>query len=263
MPVDLGIAEKQRSTPFYRDEKGRAYSKTEGPNACEKCFLRELNGCSALQENELADYMHLSQSYTYSRRSNLFNQGEAALNCYIVTKGVARLYRLLSDGRRQIISFALPGDFLEFHQQEWFTASADAVTNVNICRFSKQELFQFIADKPHILNKFYSLVYEGLSQSHEQIMMLGCRSAEERVASFLLNLRERFKKIGYISITLPLVMSRQDIADFLGLTIETVSRTFTKLVKDRRIIIVPDGVRILDLPNLKNIAKGIKENVFY
>jgi CRP/FNR family transcriptional regulator, anaerobic regulatory protein len=86
------------------------------------------------------------------------------------------------------------------------------------------------------------------------MMLLGRRTAEEKVVSFLLLMRGRWAKLGRPSVTVPLPMSRQDIADFLGLTIETVSRTFTKLAKDRTIVIVPDGVRLMNLERLESLA---------
>ena len=74
------------------------------------------------------------------------------------------------------------------------------------------------------------------------MLLLGRRSAEEKVAAFLLNLQSRYGRIGAMSVTVPLPMSRQDIADYLGLTIETVSRTMTRLAREKAVVIVPDGV---------------------
>ena len=87
-------------------------------------------------------------------------------------------------------------------------------------------------------------------------MLLGRRTAEERVVAFLLRLRERWARLngGRASATVPLPMSRQDIADYIGLTIETVSRTFTKLAKERTLLIVPDGVRLTNLQRMETLA---------
>ena len=85
-------------------------------------------------------------------------------------------------------------------------------------------------------------------------MQLGRRTAEEKLVTFLLATRDRWAKLGPVSVTVRLPMSRQDIADFLGLTIETVSRTFTKLVKDKTILIVPDGVRLMNLERMAALA---------
>jgi CRP/FNR family transcriptional regulator len=93
-----------------------------------------------------------------------------------------------------------------------------------------------------------------LSLAQDQMLLLGRRSAEEKIAAFLLNLQGRYGRIGVTSVTVPLPMSRQDIADYLGLTIETVSRTMTKLAREKLLVIVPDGVRLLDRPRLVRMA---------
>lgn len=106
------------------------------------------------------------------------------------------------------------------------------------------------------MKKLHEFASHELTLAQDQIVLLGRRSAEERIAAFLISLRDRMRRVGHVSITLPLPMSRQDIADFLGLTIETVSRTFTKLSKDKRILIVPDGVRLIDTERLEKLAMG-------
>ena len=88
------------------------------------------------------------------------------------------------------------------------------------------------------------------------MLLLGRRSAEERVAAFLLGMRDRLLRLGHHSVTLPLPMSRQDIADYLGLTIETVSRTITKMAKNKLLLVVPDGIRLLDSARLGALTGG-------
>jgi CRP/FNR family transcriptional regulator len=86
------------------------------------------------------------------------------------------------------------------------------------------------------------------------MLLLGRRTADEKVAAFLLNLQARYGRIGAMSVNVPLPMSRQDIADYLGLTIETVSRTLTKLAKEKTVLVVPDGVRLLSTDRLDQLA---------
>jgi len=86
------------------------------------------------------------------------------------------------------------------------------------------------------------------------MLLLGRRTAAEKVAAFLLNLQTRYSRIGTPSVTVPLPMSRQDIADYLGLTIETISRTLTRLAREKIIVIVPDGVRLLHPERLDQLA---------
>jgi CRP/FNR family transcriptional regulator, anaerobic regulatory protein len=173
---------------------------------------------------------------------------------YNLLEGVMRLYKLLPDGRRQIVGFALPGDFLGIAISARNNFSADAVGAVAVCRFSRTAFMQFIADKPHLLRRINELVIRELGQAQDHMVLLGRRSAEEKVASFLIGWRVRLARLGDATNTLPLPMGRQDIADFLGLTIETVSRTFTKLERDGVIEIVPGGVRLVDLERVEVLA---------
>jgi CRP/FNR family transcriptional regulator, anaerobic regulatory protein len=130
------------------------------------------------------------------------------------------------------------------------------VTETVACRFSRKNFTVFVDEKPHLLRRLHEFASHELSLAQDQMVLLGRRSAEERVAAFLIGLRDRFARIGQVSVTLPLPMSRQDIADFLGLTIETVSRTFTKLSKDKAILVVPDGVRLVQPERLEALAAG-------
>jgi len=242
------IAEKQNTQLFPLQQESHV--------RCDQCAIRNLSLCRAVQSLEIRKYMALGTTFSVSAKHNLFTQGEAASHIYIITQGIARLYKMLPDGRRQIVGFALPGDILGINQGESFSVSADAITNLTACCFSKQRYFEFIMDKPHILQELLTLTKNELSLAQEQIVLLGQRSAEERVAAFILGLRNRMKRSQHLSVTIPLMMSRQDIADYLGLTTETISRTLSKLMKSRLILIVPDGVRILNLQRLYELVAG-------
>jgi CRP/FNR family transcriptional regulator len=171
-----------------------------------------------------------------------------------VLEGVMRLYKLLPDGRRQIVGFALPGDFLGLSATERYAISADAVGSVAVCRFVKGPFSRFVEGKPNLLRRIHEFATRELSGAQEQMVLLGGRSAEEKVASFLVKWRDRLAQIGSATAITPLPMNRQDIADYLGLTIETVSRTFTKLERDGVIEIVPGGVRLADSARAEALA---------
>jgi CRP/FNR family transcriptional regulator, anaerobic regulatory protein len=186
--------------------------------------------------------------------ATIFGRGEDADWVYVVTQGVARLYTLLPDGRRQIVGFALPGDFLGLAMGERHPFSADAIEPVTACQFRRTDFSALVDAKPHLLRRLHEFATHELTLAQDQMMQLGCRTAEEKLVTFLLATRDRWAKLGPVSVTVRLPMSRQDIADFLGLTIETVSRTFTKLVKDKTILIVPDGVRLMNLERMAALA---------
>jgi CRP/FNR family transcriptional regulator len=184
----------------------------------------------------------------------LFMSGEVARSVHNLTSGVARLYKLLPDGRRQVIGFALPGEFLGMAPSDRYTFSADAIDAVSICRLSLEAFTQFIGQRPHFLLKINEFAARELMLAQEQMLLLGRRTAEEKVATFLVGWRERLAHIGDERQTISLPMSRLDIADYLGLTIETVSRTLTRFEREKMLVIVTGGVRLLDSTRAEAMA---------
>lgn len=225
-----------------------------GEHGCDACGVRLFSVCAVLSAEELAALEALSHLARFAPKQALFDQGASAEHVFNVTEGVVRLYKLLPDGRRQIVGFALPGDFLGIALLDQYGVSAEAVTDVAACRFSRKAYAGFVDANPHLLRRLHEFASHELSLAQDQMVILGRRSAEERLAAFLVSFRDRLRRIGHTSVTLPLPMSRQDIADFLGLTIETVSRTFTKLGSAKALLVVPDGVRIADPARLEALA---------
>src|SRR5712664_1468225 len=223
-----------------------------GPNgqACIDCAVRPLSICAALDSAELRELDHLGRHVHFGPRETVFAQEQMTTSFYNLLEGVMRLYKLLPDGRRQIVGFALPGDFLGMTTSARHSFSADAIGAVAVCRFSRTSFAQFIADKPHLLRRMNELAVRELSQAQDHMVLLGRRSAEEKVIGW----RDRLAQLGSPSKTVALPMSRQDIADFLGLTIETVSRTFTKLERDRVIEILPGSICLLDPARAEALA---------
>lgn len=221
---------------------------------CASCGVRLVSVCAALDAEDLACLEQIARSACFPARATLFSQGDPADAVFTITSGVARLYKLLPDGRRQIVGFALPGDFLGLAMEETNAVSVDAVSPVTACRFPRKAYSALVDTKPNLLRRLHGFATHELTMAQDQMMLLGRRTAEERVVAFLLGLRERWAALGALSVTVPLPMSRQDIADFLGLTIETVSRTFTKLARDRSILIVPDGVRLVNLERMETLV---------
>ncbi len=222
---------------------------------CATCKVRCQSVCAALEPVEWQEFERVADTAVLPPGTTLFTQGDAAGHVHTVTAGTVRLYKLLPDGRRQIVGFALPGDFLGLALDAAYGLSADAVDEVTVCRFSRRIYTGLVDAKPHLLRRLHRFATHELTLAQEQMTLLGRRSAEEKLASFVLGLRRRQGAVqGRESVTVTLPMSRQDIADFLGLTIETVSRTFTRLAKARALMVVPDGVRVLDLDLLEATA---------
>lgn len=218
---------------------------------CEGCSTREFGICSLLDACQLREFrrrVHFDDCVT------IFSEEEISTSFINVLEGVMRLYKMLSDGRRQIVGFALPGDFLGMNGSNRHKFSADAIGAVTVCQFSSATFGYFIEDKPHLLRRINELVIRELSQARDHMVLLGRRSAEEKIAAFLLGWRHRLVPLHGVTDMVPLPMSRRDIGDYLGLTIETVSRTFTKLERDGIIDIIHGGVKLVDLRRVEVLA---------
>ncbi|MEH3148525.1 MAG: helix-turn-helix domain-containing protein [Methylobacterium frigidaeris] len=221
---------------------------------CAECGVRLVSVCAALTGDELDRLEALSQRLRLDARQALFHQDDRAGAVYNVTEGMMRLSRLLPDGRRQIVGFAMVGDFLGLALPERFTVTAEALVPATLCRFDRHAFAGLVAGAPHLLQRLHERAGHELTLAQDHMVLLGRRTAEERVASFLLGLRARYGRVGRDSVTVELPMGRQDIADHLGLTIETVSRMLTRLDREKAILIVPGGVRLLDGARLERLA---------
>jgi CRP-like cAMP-binding protein len=167
---------------------------------------------------------------SFGPNEEIFGESEPAEYAYKVTKGAVRTYKILSDGRRQIGGFYLPGDIfgLEIGKEHQFSAEAINETTVVVIR--RSAVVSLAERNCGAARELWSYTGRELHRVQEHMMLL-VKSAQQRVACFLLEMSERLATTD--AVELP--MSRQDIADYLGLTIETVSRTMTQLVSDRAI----------------------------
>jgi CRP/FNR family transcriptional regulator len=221
---------------------------------CTACAVRSLSICGALDEADLAEFERIARHVHLSPHEALFTAGQVASSVHNLTAGVARLYKLLPDGRRQVIGFALPGDFLGTLPSDRYSYSADAIGAVSVCRFPADVFMHFIGQRPTFLLRINEFAARELMLAQEQMLLLGRGTAEEKVAAFLIGWRTRLAHIGDERQTISLPMSRQDIADYLGLTIETVSRTLTRFDREKMLVIVTGGVRLLDSTRAEAMA---------
>jgi CRP-like cAMP-binding protein len=177
----------------------------------------------------------------------LFLEGDEVEWLYQVISGVVRLTRLLADGRRQVIAFGYPGDIIGFPAGGVYNTDCESLTEVRLQPFRRAHL-ENAEDDPVLHAALMQSALREISAMQDHFMMLGRKSATEKLASFLCVLTERVgEELGaYRQVTLP--MSRSDIADFLGLTTETVSRMFTQLRKAAIIAIDNNHTIIIQKP---------------
>jgi len=221
---------------------------------CADCAVREFSVCASLDQAEMRDFEQLSRRIHFSACETVFAQDDMSLPLFSLVDGVIRLYKLLPDGRRQIVGFALPGDFLGMTTGDRHGVGADAIGPVTVCRIARAPFVRFSADKLKLLHRINELVVQELHRARDHMVLLGRRSAEEKVATFLVDWRDRLAELGGAADIVLLPMSRQDIADYLGLTIETVSRTFTKLERDGVLEIIAGGVCLRNPARVEALA---------
>lgn len=182
----------------------------------------------------------IGTSIRCARNSEVYGEGEPAETVYMVVSGAVRTYKLLSDGRRQIGDFHIEGEVfgLEAGAERQFTAEAIADSVVLVGK--RSALVGMAANNAELAYELWVHTAGELQRAQDHLLLLGRKRAQERVATFLLDMAGRRKS----DIFVDLPMSRQDIADYLGLTIETVSRTLTRL-EDDAAIEIPTSRRIV------------------
>ena len=170
----------------------------------------------------------IGASMTFARNEEIYGENEPADYLYKVISGTVRTYKVLNDGRRQIGAFCLPGDVFGLEMGEEHTFSAEAITDVKVLVVKRSVLIGLAERQTDLARQLWALTGRELSRVQDHILLL-IKTAQERVVSFLLEMAARMPA----GSTVELPMSRQDIADYLGLTIETVSRTLNSLREHR------------------------------
>jgi CRP/FNR family transcriptional regulator len=183
----------------------------------------------------------------------IFSEGSTAVAVHRVISGVIRLYKLLPDGRRQIIGFLRAGDMMGLAVRDRHVYTAEAVVTATLRRIPRAHIDALMDEQPATARRLLAAMTTELMTAQDQMVLLGRKTAREKLASFLLAHCGRPTAQGRC-IDLP--MSRTDIADYLGLTMETVSREFTKLKTARLIRLLEGGkVELLDLDTLSDMAE--------
>jgi len=242
---------------------------TEG-SPCVECpaWGNGLCGKSASMAQEiLADLAHPE---TVKGGTLLAEEGSLAADVFTLRQGSVRLFNLLPDGRRHVIGFLFPGDFIGLGVGDTYQFSAQAIRRVTFCRFHRTGFERVVRAQPDLHSALARRVADDLNQARSQLLVLGRKTAEERLASLLVWLARRTSAdcpadrmetpVGTTAPVLRLPMSRADIADYLGITTETVSRLFTRF-RGRRLLSSqgPSQVTLIDLPGLKALAAGYAE----
>ena len=228
------------------------------PVKCDTCVVRHKAICAVLSEAELKDFSQIAR-----RRLIPEGQVSASENDIVfanILDGVVKLTKMLADGRQQIVGLQFPPDFLGRIYAEETPYFAEAATNVQLCAFSKDGFETMVKRYPGLEHRLFEDALDELDSVREWMLLLGRKTAEEKVASLLLMISKRAPNIGCSHSTdmnfarFSLMLTRADLGDFLGLTLETVSRQITKLktagvieLIDNREIVVPNIETLEDI----------------
>ncbi len=217
---------------------------------CETCVVRNRAICAALDSTEIQALNGIGRQRKLEAGQSLLWEGEDSVLVANVIEGVLKLSTGTADGREQIVGVVYPSDFIgrPFGQQT--AHSVTALTEATVCVFSRTDFDSFAREHPALEHKLLQRTLAELDRTRSWMLLLGRKSASERIAAFLLEMSERLAAANGMtpdadgSQTFDLPFSRQQVADVLGLTIETVSRQFTKL----------KGDGVIDLPSRRSVT---------
>ncbi|MFC0590454.1 Crp/Fnr family transcriptional regulator [Novosphingobium aquiterrae] len=207
-------------------------------SACDTCVVRNRAICSALDSEELAALNAIGRRRNLEAGESLMWEGEDSVLVANVVEGVLKLSTGTEDGREQIVGVVYPSDFIGRPFGSTTGHGVTALTDARVCVFSRRDFDAFARQHPALEHKLLQRTLAELDRTRNWMLLLGRKSAGEKVASFLIDMSQRLVQPGCATpegdavqrFTLP--FSRQQIADVLGLTIETVSRQFTRLKSD-------------------------------
>ncbi len=203
----------------------------------------------------LAPETNLHGLRTLCPREHLFHEGDPADSFFEVLEGVVRAYKIFADGRRQIVSFAYAGEVIGFGQGDIYRFDCDALTSARVRVIARSSLLRVVRERPDLGQRLLDIAASEVAQMQNLSILLCRRSALEKLAAFLLDRAEQID-----AEQVPLPMSRTDIADFLGLTTETVSRNMTRLRTMKVISLTERGhFAVRDWDRLQSIAEGDEE----
>jgi len=230
-----------------RDNSGR----------CSKCGAREVGVCGALEAGDLLQLATIATHRRLAKGDVLFGEDGVADRVYVVMQGALRLTRLLADGRRCIVGFALQGDFVGYSTARSFLYGAEALQPSVACAMPRSRFESLMTEMPHLMSRVCGLTIEALSDAQGHMVALARQSVEERMAAFLLQLETRTGACGFDGGIVNLPMSRADLADYLGMTLETASRCLNAWRRDGLLEMEsPRRLRLLNRDRMQALATG-------
>lgn len=227
--------------------------------SCAHCTLRQLCLPAGIGASDLARLDEVVRRRRPLRRDErLFHHGEKRSSVYVARNGAFKTVSLAESGDERVIGFHLPGELMGLDALAGGEARCEAVAleRAEVCEVAVDELADVAAQLPGLQRQLLRVIGQSISLGQDHVEMLSRRHANERIALFLHGMGERLAHIGQSPLQFRLAMSREDIASYLGLAIETVSRGFTRLQDDGVIAVSGRMVDVLDPVELARLAHG-------
>ncbi|MGO4222832.1 fumarate/nitrate reduction transcriptional regulator Fnr [Lysobacter sp. TAF61] len=227
--------------------------------SCAQCSLQQLCLPAGIDAGELARLDEIvRRRRSLGRGERLFRIGDPLASVFVARDGAFKTVSISQDGEEQVIGFHLAGELigLDALGEGAHRCEAVALEKANVCDVPLEQLSAVAAQLPSLQQQLLRVIGHSLNRDHDHLEMLVRRQANERIALFLHGLGERFRQIGQSPLEFRLPMSREDIARYLGLALETVSRGFTRLQEDGVIAVHGRRVEILEIGILERLAHG-------
>ena len=229
--------------------------------SCENCNLAELclpHGLNAEEMTKLESLVR--QNKPLHKGDQLFRSGDPLTTLYAVRSGSIKLFTNSDNGDEQIIGFYLPGEIVGLDGFDSLTHSCSAVAleTSSLCNFPYTQLMDVCKTIPALQDQMFRVMGREISHENRLLLTIGKKNAEERIATFLISLSIRFHQLGFSAEEFKLSMSRQEIGNYLGLTIETVSRIFSRFQKNNHIAINNKHIQIIDRDAIHKACGGLR-----
>jgi CRP/FNR family transcriptional regulator len=248
------MAQLNNVTPLFKD---LAKVEHDYHIACQECSLYRLCLPLGLHSNDLVQLDKIiKRSQNYSRGQHLFSTESLFSAIYVVRSGAFKTTVAATDGREQVTGFYFPGEFIGMDAiyEQAYKSNAKALESSSVCELPFEKLQELGASMPQLQVQMMSRLSKELSGDKTLMFMLGKKTAEEKLATFLLSISKRFQDRGFSAKDFQLSMSRGDIANHLGLAVETVSRLFTRFQDEGLIATHNKVISLRDVERLKQLC---------
>jgi CRP/FNR family transcriptional regulator len=223
---------------------------------CMECPIKHRAVCAYCEKSEMMLLESMKSYKTYPAGAPIIFAGDKMKFVGSVVSGVARLSQTMEDGRRQMVGLLLPSDFVGRPGRAYAAFDVEATTEVTLCRFEQKPFEKLLRDIPHLSERMLEIALDELDAAREWMLLLGRKTAREKIASLLVIIAQRqntpYTKILGNDTSFDLSLTREAMSEYLGLTLETVSRQINSLKKDgviglekKRHVIVKDFARLL------------------